>query len=65
MSDEFWTEYEYYAVLKVLQKALDDGTVPPEDRAAVFRGKQRIEKVPVRRRQQKPKPTASYSRRWE
>lgn len=46
---EEWTEYEQAAILAVLQKALDDNTVPPEQRAAVVRGKQRIEKVAVRR----------------
>jgi hypothetical protein len=65
MSEEVWTEYEYNAVLKALQKALDDGTIPPEDRAAVFRGKQKIEKVTVRRAPPKKKKAADYSPRWE
>jgi hypothetical protein len=66
MPEEVWTEYEYNAVLKALQKALDDGLVPPEERAALFRGKQRTEKVTVRRampRQPKYKQPAKL--RWE
>ena len=50
-----WTEYEQNAVLKVLQKALDDNSIPPEQRAAVVRGKQRIEKLTIRRTSKRPK----------
>lgn len=63
MSGKEWTEYEQSAVLKVIQRALDEGAIPPEDRAAVVRAKKRLEDVSIRRypaRKQEPKP-----RDWE
>lgn len=61
---EEWTEYERTAILAVLQKALDDNSVPSEQRAAVVRGKQRIEKVAVRRSAGIRSKEAKYFR-WE
>jgi len=66
MNDNELTQNERDALLRALQKALDDKAVPVEDRALVVRAKLKVEKMEVRRGPQRPPPDRSASgQRWE
>ena len=66
MNDNELTQNERDALLRALQKALDDKTIPAEDRALVVRAKLKVEKMEVRRAPRRPPPDRSASgQRWE
>lgn len=66
MTDTQLTQNERDALLRVIEKALDDKSVPAEDRAMVVRTKLKVEKMDVRRGPQRPPPDRSVShQRWE